>query len=238
MAQRSALFFKRAAACLQVFSHEIEASDVAVLEAPCSQAALLKRHFEAGPSDSQSSDLAELLPSPSVPLTVTPGGPVVARLAVAGGCVTVLERRADQVRVLIDREDDSLVGWIRARQVHAHGERVWPPRSRQRQLQWQRRITVEDRALRAGCTARRRARLQARAGRDDPCPHSFEQLLKWRAEGSAGLASSELVVAGAFELEEEEAVAERVVKQGKAAVGMLTRGGLENRTGCHGAGNG
>jgi hypothetical protein len=98
---------------------EIEASDVAVqpkrisVEAPCSQAALLMRHFEADPTDSQSSDLAELLPSPSVPPTVTPGGPVVARLAFAGGCVTVLERRADQVRVLIDREDECLCRRIR-----------------------------------------------------------------------------------------------------------------------------
>jgi hypothetical protein len=48
----------------------------------------------------------------------------------------------------------------------------------------------------------------------------------------------ELVVALAFELEEAEAVAEGIVQQREAAVGVLTRRCLENRTGSERSSNG
>lgn len=81
-------------------------------EAPCSRASLLERRFPLDPSAGGSADVADLVAASKVPLKATPEGPVVARLTVDARCVKVLERRADQVRVLIERDDDSLVGWI------------------------------------------------------------------------------------------------------------------------------
>jgi hypothetical protein len=120
------LRLSRASETTARFSYELATTDVAVWPthvtepAPCSQASLLDRHFEADPSDGRSDDVALLAASSSLPLTLTPTGPPVARLTVQSRCVKVLERRADHARVLIARDDDSLVGWIPSRQLGMH----------------------------------------------------------------------------------------------------------------------
>jgi len=118
------LFVSRAGAATALLSYELGSGAVGVqptrvsTEAPCAQASLVDTHFKDDATGEQSSEPAELLASPSVPLSATPGGPTIATLAVAHDrCVAVLERRADQVRVLVAREHDSLVGWIHARRL-------------------------------------------------------------------------------------------------------------------------
>src|SRR3954468_18263224 len=82
------LRLSRASETTARFSYELATTDVAVWPthvtepAPCSQASLLDRHFEADPSDGQSDDVALLAASSSLPLTLTPTGPPVARLTV------------------------------------------------------------------------------------------------------------------------------------------------------------
>jgi hypothetical protein len=86
---------------------------------PCSAVALVEQPDGFAPRDKRCSADSVLLEAAFVPLTATPGGRVVARLAVESyAAVEILERRAGHVRVEIARDDHTLFGWVPLRAVN------------------------------------------------------------------------------------------------------------------------
>jgi hypothetical protein len=86
---------------------------------PCSAVALVEQPRGFAQRPDRCSTASVLSKSPSVPLATTPGGRVVARLAVRDdAAVEVLERRAGQVRVELWRDDHTLFGWVPLRALN------------------------------------------------------------------------------------------------------------------------
>lgn len=79
---------------------------------PCSDVALVEQR-EAFERRSEGGAAGTLLKSSAITLRSTPGGRVIARLAIEEHVgVTVLEQRGDQVQIELPRLDDTIFGWV------------------------------------------------------------------------------------------------------------------------------